>query len=227
MTKDQLLLESAKAHLTSLESATTWVFLTLLIVVLASFRNEKTLEFASFKVERKFGGPLMYAMLVGINFQILKLVHNLDSIVQELAVDRTSESFLFVSEILHKHPWLFNPYSEYDSSTSGFFDNFGFVFLIAIWWIGNAVAFKLMYREEIKVKLIGLGLGVLYLVFGLWSMVIIQATMKTITTSPIKLSTWFEGAVVGVIVGTIIFTSMIRPVRLELKREKAGEKLME
>ena len=164
---DKLMLAHLKANLDSLESATTWIFITLLIVVLASFRNDDTLEFASFKVERRYGGPIVYAMLVGLNFQILKLLYNVNAVVNELnCIDKLAET----QQVLHKHPWIFNPFSEYSSSTSIILDNFGYVFLIVTWWIGNAVAFKLMYRENRKVKRIGFILAVLYTLFGLLSM---------------------------------------------------------
>ena len=73
MEYSKFILDSLKANLNSLDSATTWIFVTLLIVVLASFSSDERLEFASFKIDKKYAGPIIYAMLVGLNFQVLKL----------------------------------------------------------------------------------------------------------------------------------------------------------
>ncbi|TYA66008.1 hypothetical protein [Seonamhaeicola marinus] len=217
MENNKFILDSLKANLNSLDSATTWIFVTLLIVVLASFGSDEKLEFASFKIDRKYAGPIIYGMLVGLNFQVLKLLHNVNSILIEIKSGFGAETFELARIMLNKHPWIFNPFSEFESITSLIFDNLGYALLIVIWWMGNAIAYKLMFKQGRKIKLVGTGLAGLYLVFGLSSMAMIQAISEKVTYSSLKLITPF----VGIVIGAVLFSALLYPLRKEIKSKKA------
>ncbi|GAA0877319.1 hypothetical protein GCM10009119_02870 [Algoriphagus jejuensis] len=211
---DKLMLDGLKANIDALDKATTWIFVTLLIVVLASFRPDDKLEFASFKIDKKNAGPLIYGMLVGLNFQVVKLLHNINSIIIEIKNNFDAEAFDAAKITLNKHPWIFNPFAEYNTITSLVFDNLGYAFLIIIWWLGNAIAYKMMFKQNNKIRLIGMGLAGLYLFFGLSSMILIQNITSLVTDDPLKIITPF----IGIILGGIIFSILSYPLRKELKK---------
>lgn len=204
----------------SLESATIWIFVTLLIVVLASFRKNDDLEFVSFKIPRKYAGPILYSMMIGLNFQVLKLFHNVNSIVQELKLNYSKETFIAGKTLINSHPWVFNPFSEFSTETSILFDNLGYALLIVLWWLGNAAAYKLMFRESKTIKLIGIGLASIYLILGLSSMWIIQTTTVVVTESPLKVIM----PLIGIGLGALVFSGLMYPLRKELRKKEEQEK---
>jgi hypothetical protein len=198
MERKEAMLESLKANMDALDSATTWIFITLLIIVLSSFGSSDKLEFASIKIKKKYGGLLVYGMMVGLNFQVLKLLHNISSLISQVP---NCDAKI----VLNTHPGIFNPFAEFGSESSLLFDHLGYALMIVIWWIGNAVAFKMLHREELKIRCIGFVLAGIYVLLGFASMMLIGEICYIICENS---SLKYEMAVVGIIVGGLIVLFM-------------------
>lgn len=187
---DKILLDQLKKNLDSLEKVTVWIFITLIVLFFANLKDEDELEIAGIKIDRKYSGVLLYAVLCCLNFQVLHLLQNVSYILDTIK----SKEIAMIA--LKLHPWIFNPFSETENIVGYFTDNLGFPILLFLWWFGFSIAQNLFLQNKKGINVIGFTLFGLFLIFGIVSLILISEIIVMYNFSKIKIFLTLFGALI-------------------------------
>ena len=190
---DKILLDLLKKNLDSLERATLWVFLTLLIIFFSNIRKESEFEIANIKIDKKHSGIVLYGLLCCLNFQVLHLVQNVSYILG--CVSNKSLACL----VLKLHPWIFNPFSETENITGHISNNLGFLLLLILWWFGFSIAEGLFVKKSSKIEVVGTIMFGIYLVLGTLCLIHIIEIIYNYNFRKIKIIYTLLGAIISYI----------------------------
>jgi hypothetical protein len=178
-----------------LDKATSWIFLTLMVIILSSNKTDDY-EFGDIKIKKGQSALVLYLILCGLNFQVLKYLQVLSS-----SFSFIKDKSIAIANIQYD-TWVFNPFSRTTGIVGLFTDNIGLPILIILWWLGFALANKEISKtkQSKAASTIILLLFCLYLLFGLLSLIIIQDLLLRIGNNTDKLISQFIGIIVGVFV---------------------------
>lgn len=190
--------------LDSCDKATMWIFITLIGLLVTSFQKGDTIEVIKLKISKSHSGSLLYVVLIGLNFQVIKILQNISHITSQI---KLTEENRLIYEI---HPWVFNPFSKTSGTLSYFTDHIGFSILIILWWLGFAIAQKLLLSGTYKIKNFGRILFIIYLFLGVLSLLLIQDIFFLLGVDYIKIV--YE--LVGIGLGTLIFYIISNRIKL-------------
>ena len=206
------IIKAIENTLNQLDKSTTWIFVTLVFILFASLQESKEFEIGKFKIKKTNSSFIFYIILCALNFQVLKYLQSLSSLIQATGLN---DNIIF---ILQSHNWIFNPFVK----TIGILtllDYFGLPLLIIMWWLGFSLANKETVGIEGKInQRLVMFLFFVYLILGLMSLIIIQSILLTIGNYEIV----FLSEFVGIILGLIIFNLYSKKYKI-LKRLFNGE----
>ena len=164
--------------MTALKEASSFVFVTLLVTALSGIQKETKIKIGSFEITKEYAGVVLFATLCALVFHFFKLFNNLASLRSQLPVSRIEEADF----IIRANPWIFNPFSETDTPLNFLSDNLGFGLLLTIWWLGFHTGLFYSERSGRIWVLVGRLLAMVYLTFGLITMIIISQLISEINT---------------------------------------------
>ena len=175
--------------LTQLDKVTTWAFLAIMAIILSN-NNSDEYVFGGIKIKKGQSAFVLYLILCGLNFQVLKLLQGLSSNFLTFK-DRTEA----ISSIQNS-VWMFNPFSNTTGLIGVITDNAGLPLLMILWFTGLALGHKemlglkerrLMLTAEIEVPAHRLALRrniyllwltfalfLIYLIFGIANLWLIR-----------------------------------------------------
>lgn len=189
---DERYLKYIENSLTQLDKATTWIFLTLMVIILTNSKSEEY-EFGSIKIKKGQSGLVFYIILCGLNFHILKLLQLLSS---SFALIKNKAAAM---KDIQSSTWIFNPFSRTTGLMGIITDNIGLPLLIILWWLGFALVNKEISISKYNSKLSTfiMILFCLYLLFGLFSLLLIQDLLLTMGSNRDKLISQLAGIIIG------------------------------
>lgn len=191
---EQEIIKGIENTLTELEKSTTWIFITLMVVLFSSFQETDEFEIGKFKIKKANSSLIFYIILCALNFQVLKYLQNLTSLIESTKI----------SEVLklkiQTHTWIFNPYANSNGTLSYLLDYTGLPMLIIMWWIGFTIANKETIETKSKSgRRLIIFLFFTYLVLGLLSLILIQSILASFDKFGIRLITEFVGVNIGLL----------------------------
>jgi ankyrin repeat protein len=208
-------MEALKSIMESLEKTSLWGLGVVTAIAQAAIYSDATIDIPGVKIPRELGGVITFALLCGLNFQLLRLFQLLGHFLGQLNSDNTrgnrtdDAANQLVSErqrgyaLLKAHKWIFNPFSETAEWGSAFSDLFGLSLLLLLWWLGLQSGIHLLRSGDPTVSrlTVGYGLLCLYLVFGIMSARVIWHLMgvvgQTKTLMRLKVSLAIASMFVG------------------------------
>lgn len=195
---ENILIDILKKSLDSLDKYTIWIFATLIAISLSLLQREDKFKVGTLEIEKRSGGILLYLLLCSLNYLVLKQLQNIEHIYNQL---KTSKKLLLTLQL---HPWIFNPFSKTSGVIGNITDHIGYPFLIIIWWIGFALAQRLIQYSDNKIKLISVIFFVIYLLLGLLSLMIVLNLIGQIEPNSPKIIIQYFGIGIGLLLFTII-----------------------
>lgn len=193
---EQEIIKGIENTLTQLDKSTTWIFITLMVVLFSSFQETDEFEIGKFKIKKANSSLIFYIILCALNFQILKYLQNLSSLIESIEITEV------LKLKIQTHTWIFNPFASSNGTLSYLLDYIGLPMLIIMWWIGFTLANKESVQTVNKsARRLIIFLFFTYLVFGLLSLILIQSILASFDNFGIKLLT----ELVGVLFGLIFF----------------------
>ena len=185
--------EFIKNSLDQLDKVTIWIFLLLMALVLSDTKSDE-FEIGSIKLKKNNSGVVFYIILCALNFQVLKLLQLLSN-----QYDTIKDKKVAVI-IIQNHTWFLNPFSRTSGAIGIITDYIGFPLLIVMWWIGFALAnSQIMHIPRSKSSLILIPfLFLFYLLFGVFSLMIIANLLITIGGNKDKILCEIFGVVIGI-----------------------------
>lgn len=194
--------------LNGLQKATTWVSIALLAVAAAIIGSNDNIQIAGLKFPREAAGVVLIAMLCGVNFHVLRLLHFLSFHVAQITGDIDN-----VKQVIRHHHWPLNPFSESAGPLSYVVDTAGYAVLLLLWWLGAHCGYALMTKSNTPgLQAASMILNAFYLIFGLLSMLIIQRTMNKINSDRTLIMIKRVLFVVMIPVGAFGIGAIINPV---------------
>ena len=191
---EQEIVKGIENTLTQLDKSTTWIFITLMVVLFSSFQESDEFEIGKFKIKKTNSSLIFYLILCALNFQILKYLQNLSSLI-ELA-----EFNEILKLKIQTHTWILNPFASSNGTLSYLLDYIGLPMLIIMWWTGFAIANKESIETKNKsTRRLIIFLFFTYLVLGLLSLILIQSILFSFDNFGIKLLTELSGVLIGLI----------------------------
>ena len=190
---DKDIIKFIEHSLTSLDKATTWIFLTLMAILLSG-NNSEEYEFGGIKIKKGHSALVFYMVLCALNFQVLKLMQLLSSnfsAVKDRAV---------AIQTIQNDTWLFNPFTRTNSFIGNVTDNLGLPLLILMWWLGFALANREIshLRGRKKNSVLILVLFFVYLFEGLLSLIVLEDLLIRIGGNVDKMIWQFGGVAMGI-----------------------------
>jgi len=155
-------LEMISATMTSLKETTSFAILTVVAIAISKTQKEEKVKIGSLEIIKEYAGIMLFATLCSLIFQTLRLFNNLIALRSQLSPSTLDKADF----IIRANPWMFNPFSETNTSLSFLSDNLGFGFLLIIWWLGFHTGFSLLEQSKRIWVLLGRFLSLLYLIFG-------------------------------------------------------------
>lgn len=170
---DELFLAAISATLDSLDKATSWAFVALVATAISGSQGDKKIKIGEIEISSQYAGTVTFAILCGLNFQVLRLLQNLSFLFSNVGL-KTENARVIITT----HSWILNPFAQTSGVLSPFTDNLGLALLLLLWWLGFHTGFFL-HRNTKRAWIENL-LTIIYLVFGLISMVLIMTLMTKI-----------------------------------------------
>lgn len=193
---DDNYLKYIENSLEQLNKVTSWIFVTLIVMILSNSKSDEY-EFGSIKIKKGQSPLIFYIILCGLNFQILKLLQILSSSFYHL------QNKPDAIQNIQFDTWLFNPFSRTTGVIGLITDNIGLPLLIILWWLGFALVNKeiSISKYNRKLSILIMVLFCLYLLFGLFSLLLIQDLLLKIGGNTDKL----VSQLIGIFFGGLIF----------------------
>lgn len=170
---EDLVLSAIGDTLKALNKTTTWSFVFLLATAASALQRGQKIKFGDFEIDTNYAGTLTFALLCGINFEILRLLQNLSFLFSRTGT-KIDQAIMFI----RTYPWMLNPFTETSGGYGLFTDNFGFALLLMLWWFGFHTGMFL--NQDSKSISIGLILSMVYLAFGILSMLKIFSLLSLV-----------------------------------------------
>lgn len=183
--------------LDDLSKTSIWVFSSLVIIVITVVSNESTTDISNlslgevfkifgFEVKKKYSGIIMFSILLGLNFYMLKLFVHLHSIYKrEYANPQMKQDMM---DVLKTHSWVFNPFAQTSNSFwAKALDISGYPLLNLMWWLGFSLAFKLTFESGGFYVGICIALAIAYSILGIISGFVINEIVVNVAPNTTRL----------------------------------------
>ncbi|MCC7190418.1 MAG: hypothetical protein IT312_16900 [Anaerolineales bacterium] len=170
---DELFLAAISSTLDALDKTTSWAVVALLATAISGIQRDKKIKVGDFEISSKYAGVVTFAILCGLNFEILRLLQNLSFLLSNVGSKLENAKIIITT-----HSWIFNPFAQTSGILSPFTDNLGLALLLLIWWLGYHTGFFL--HQTTQRAWTGYLLSAIYLVLGLVSMILIISLIAQI-----------------------------------------------
>lgn len=170
---DELFLAAISSTLDALDKTTSWAVVALVATAFSGIQRDKKIKVGDFEISSKYAGVVTFAILCGLNFEILRLLQNLSFLL-----DNVGSKLENAKIIITTHSWILNPFAQTSGILGLFTDNLGLALLLLIWWLGFHTGFFL--HQTTKQIWIGYLLSSIYLVLGLVSMIMIMSLVAQV-----------------------------------------------
>jgi len=168
----------------------------IIIAAFSALYRDKKIKIGTLEVEKKFAGTTILIFLCGVSFFIFSLFQTLASALGKTGT--ITEKAVF---IVNNHPWIMNPFRETTGPFGVITDHLGFALLLLGWWIGFYSAFLLLQHGKSKLDAFIVILCLIYLVFGILSMVQVSMIIRyvDVRTAILKQALLFGAIPIGAI----------------------------
>lgn len=175
---DEKIIELITTNLDSIKEITSFAILTTIAIAISKLEKDEKIEIGDIEIPKNYAGAILFATLCCLIFQLFRLFNSLIYLRTKIS----GASLNTADFVIRSNPWIFNPFAETDTSLSLLSDNLGFGLLLIIWWLGFHTSSSLLESSSRIWLLTGRLLSLVYLTFGLVTMILISQLISEINT---------------------------------------------